>query len=131
MMNPLQMMQMLRGSQNPMQTMMQLSRQNPQLNQIMQMTNGKTPAQMEQMVRPHGRESVPQVRRLSGAAECVYHGEPGGSDRRADPSTGPRCTGTGLRRAESQLLLWQSGWRDLRRRRLLRLRHLINSPRDG
>lgn len=51
MMNPLQMMQMLRGAQNPMQTMMQLSQQNPQLNQIMQMTNGKTPAQMEQMVR--------------------------------------------------------------------------------
>ena len=51
MMNPLQMVQMLRGAQNPMQTMMQLSRQNPQLNQIMQMTNGKTPAQMEQMVR--------------------------------------------------------------------------------
>lgn len=51
MMNPLQMVQMLRGAQNPMQTMMQLSQQNPQLNQIMQMTNGKTPAQMEQMVR--------------------------------------------------------------------------------
>lgn len=51
MMNPLQMVQMLRGAQNPMQTMMQLSRHNPQLNQIMQMTNGKTPAQMEQMVR--------------------------------------------------------------------------------
>lgn len=51
MMNPLQMVQMLRGAQNPMHTMMQLSRQNPQLNQIMQMTNGKTPAQMEQMVR--------------------------------------------------------------------------------
>ena len=51
MMNPIQMVQMLRGAHNPMQTMMQLSRQNPQLNQIMQMTNGKTPAQMEQMVR--------------------------------------------------------------------------------
>lgn len=51
MMNPPQMVQMLRGAQNPMQTMMQLSQQNPQLNRIMQMTNGKTPAQMEQMVR--------------------------------------------------------------------------------
>lgn len=51
MMNPLQMVQILRGAQNPMQMMMQLSQQNPQLNQIMQMTNGKTPAQMEQMVR--------------------------------------------------------------------------------
>lgn len=51
MMNPLRMVQMLRGAQNPMQTMMQLSQQNPQLNRIMQMTNGKTPAQMEQMAR--------------------------------------------------------------------------------
>ncbi len=51
MMNPLQMMQVLRGAQNPMQMMVQMSQQNPQLSQIMQMTNGKTPAQMEEMVR--------------------------------------------------------------------------------
>lgn len=65
MMNPLQMMQMLRGSQNPMQTMMQLSRQNPQLNQIMQMTNGKTPTQMEQMVRQAAQQRGVDLNQLA------------------------------------------------------------------
>lgn len=65
MMNPLQMMQMLRGSQNPMQTMMQLSRQNPQLNQIMQMANGKTPTQMEQMVRQAAQQRGVDLNQLA------------------------------------------------------------------
>lgn len=65
MMNPLQMMQMLRGAQNPMQTMMQLSQQNPQLNQIMQMTNGKTPAQMEQMVRQAAQQRGVDLNQLA------------------------------------------------------------------
>lgn len=65
MMNPLQMVQMLRGAQNPMQTMMQLSQQNPQLNQIMQMTNGKTPAQMEQMVRQAAQQRGVDLNQLA------------------------------------------------------------------
>lgn len=65
MMNPLQIMQMLRGAQNPMQTMMQLSQQNPQLNQIMQMTNGKTPAQMEQMVRQAAQQRGVDLNQLA------------------------------------------------------------------
>lgn len=65
MMNPLQMVQMLRGAQNPMQTMMQLSRQNPQLNQIMQITNGKTPAQMEQMVRQAAQQRGVDLNQLA------------------------------------------------------------------
>ena len=65
MMNPLQMVQMLRGAQNPMQTMMQLSRQNPQLNQFMQMTNGKTPAQMEQMVRQAAQQRGVDLNQLA------------------------------------------------------------------
>lgn len=65
MMNPLQMIQMLRGAQNPMQTMVQLSRQNPQLNQIMQMTNGKTPAQMEQMVRQAAQQRGVDLNQLA------------------------------------------------------------------
>lgn len=65
MMNTLQMVQMLRGAQNPMQTMMQLSRQNPQLNQIMQMTNGKTPAQMEQMVRQAAQQRGVDLNQLA------------------------------------------------------------------
>ena len=65
MMNPLQMIQMLRGAQNPMQTMVQLSQQNPQLNQIMQMTNGKTPAQMEQMVRQAAQQRGVDLNQLA------------------------------------------------------------------
>lgn len=65
MMNPLQMMQMLKGAQNPMQTMMQLSQHNPQLNQIMQMTNGKTPAQMEQMVRQAAQQRGVDLNQLA------------------------------------------------------------------
>ena len=65
MMNPLQMVQMLRGAQNPMQTMMHLSQQNPQLNQIMQMTNGKTPAQMEQMVRQAAQQRGVDLNQLA------------------------------------------------------------------
>lgn len=65
MMNPFQMVQMLRGAQNPMQTMMQLSGQNPQLNQIMQMTNGKTPAQMEQMVRQAAQQRGVDLNQLA------------------------------------------------------------------
>lgn len=65
MMNPLQMVQMLRGAQNPMQTMMQLSQQNPQLNQIMQMTNGKTPAQMEQMARQAAQQRGVDLNQLA------------------------------------------------------------------
>lgn len=65
MMNPLQMIQMLRGAQNPMQTMVQLSQQNPQLSQIMQMTNGKTPAQMEQMVRQAAQQRGVDLNQLA------------------------------------------------------------------
>ena len=65
MMNPLKMIQLLRGAQNPMQTMVQLSQQNPQLNQIMQMTNGKTPAQMEQMVRQAAQQRGVDLNQLA------------------------------------------------------------------
>ena len=49
MMNMMQMMQAIRGSRNPQQTMLQMAQQNPQLGQAMQMVNGKTPDQMRQM----------------------------------------------------------------------------------
>lgn len=48
MMNPLQMIQMLRGAQNPAQMIMGFAQQNPQLRQIMQLMNGKTPDQMRE-----------------------------------------------------------------------------------
>ena len=51
MMNPMQMIQMLQSSGNPMQAMMNMANQNPMLRSAIQMMNGKTPQQMEQTVR--------------------------------------------------------------------------------
>lgn len=48
--NPImQMMGMLQNSKNPMAVMQKLAGQNPQLKQIMEMTQGKTPQQIQQM----------------------------------------------------------------------------------
>ena len=49
MMNPMQLIQMIRGGGNPTQMLMQASRQNPLVGQVMQMCNGKTPVQMREM----------------------------------------------------------------------------------
>ena len=51
MMNPMQMIQMLQSSGNPMQAMMNMANQNPMLRNVIQIMNGKTPQQMEQTVR--------------------------------------------------------------------------------
>lgn len=56
MMNPLQMIRMLRGAKNPMQMIMGLARQNPQLDQVMQMVNGKTPDQMREFATEAARQ---------------------------------------------------------------------------
>lgn len=49
--NPMQLFQMLRGAQNPMQMMMSMFGGNPQFNQIMQIVQGKSPQELEQYVR--------------------------------------------------------------------------------
>ena len=49
-MNVMQLMQMMRGG-NPMQILMQQAQSNPQLRQVMQMCNGKTPDQMREMAQ--------------------------------------------------------------------------------
>lgn len=49
--NPMQILQMLRGSQNPMQMMMSMFGSNPQFNQVMQIVQGKNPQELEQYVR--------------------------------------------------------------------------------
>lgn len=49
--NPMQLFQMLRGAQNPMQMMMSMLGSNPQFNQIMQIVQGKSPQELEQYVR--------------------------------------------------------------------------------
>lgn len=48
-MNPMQLIQMLQGSSNPMQMLMGMAQNNPALGQALQMANGKTPAEMEKM----------------------------------------------------------------------------------
>lgn len=49
--NPMQLFQMLRGAQNPMQMMISMFGSNPQFNQIMQIVQGKSPQELEQYVR--------------------------------------------------------------------------------
>lgn len=48
MISPMQLMQMARSG-NPMQALMQMSKTNPQVGQVLQMVNGKTPAEMQRM----------------------------------------------------------------------------------
>lgn len=48
MISPMQLMQMARSG-NPMQVLMQMGKTNPQVGQVLQMVNGKTPAEMQRM----------------------------------------------------------------------------------
>lgn len=50
-MNPMQMMAMLQGSNNPMVMLQQLAGQNSMLNRAMQMGQGKSSGQLQQIVR--------------------------------------------------------------------------------
>ena len=48
--NPMmQMMSMLRSGRNPQQFLLQMAQSNPQVRQVMQMMNGKSPAELRQM----------------------------------------------------------------------------------
>ena len=49
--NPMQIMAMLKNSQNPIALMQQMFGNNPQFNQIMQIAQGKSPQELEQYVR--------------------------------------------------------------------------------
>lgn len=44
-----QVKQMMRASQNPMQILQQMAQQNPAINQVLQMCEGKTPEQQKQV----------------------------------------------------------------------------------
>ena len=50
-MNPLQMLGALQKAQNPMAMLQQLSVNNPQLQRVIEVINGKTPQEIEQYVR--------------------------------------------------------------------------------
>ena len=49
--NPLQLIGMLQNANNPMALMQQMLGSNPQCQQVMQIVQGKSPAQLEQYVR--------------------------------------------------------------------------------
>lgn len=55
--NPMaMMMQMMRSGGNPNTMLQQMAKQNPQVRQFMQMINGKTPQQLENITRNAARE---------------------------------------------------------------------------
>ncbi len=56
MLNPMQLIQMIQGGGNPMQMLMQESRQNPVIGQVMRMTNGRTPNEMRNMAQEMARQ---------------------------------------------------------------------------
>lgn len=64
-MNPIQIIQMIQNGGNPMQTLMQMSRQNPMIGQIMQMTNGKTPQEMRNMVQQTAQQRGVNLNQLA------------------------------------------------------------------
>lgn len=51
-----QMINIARNGGNPMQLMQQMARSNPQVNQVMQMMNGKSPDQLRQMASNMAKE---------------------------------------------------------------------------
>lgn len=56
--NPImQMQQLMRSGKNPNAVLQILAQNNPQARQVMQMINGKSPVQLEQMARNMAKES--------------------------------------------------------------------------
>ena len=64
-MNPMQLIQMIQNGGNPMQMLMQASRQNPMIGQVMQMTNGKTPQEMRGMVQQIAQQRGVNINQLA------------------------------------------------------------------
>ena len=56
MINPMQLLQMLANGGNPMQTLTGMARSDPQLGQVLSMVNGRTPAQLQQLVYDTARQ---------------------------------------------------------------------------
>lgn len=55
--NPmLQIQQLMRAGKNPNAVLQIMAQSNPQVRQVMQMMNGKSPAQLEQMARNMAKE---------------------------------------------------------------------------
>ena len=65
MMDMMQLIQMLRGSGDPMQMLTGMARNNLQIGQVLQMVNGKTPAEMQQMAYEAARQRGVDLNQLS------------------------------------------------------------------
>lgn len=50
-MNPFQLLQMMKNSNNPMSIIQQLSNNNPQMQELMKVIEGKSPQELEQYAR--------------------------------------------------------------------------------
>ena len=70
--NPmLQIQQLMRAGKNPNAVLQIMAQSNPQVRQVMQMMNGKSPAQLEQMARNIAKErgtTIEDVARSLGIA---------------------------------------------------------------
>lgn len=70
--NPmLQIQQLMRAGKNPNAVLQIMAQSNPQVRQVMQMMNGKSPAQLEQMARNMAKErgtTIEDVARSLGIA---------------------------------------------------------------
>ena len=70
--NPmLQIQQLMRAGKNPNAVLQIMAQSNPQVRQVMQMINGKSPAQLEQMARNMAKErgtTIEDVARSLGIA---------------------------------------------------------------
>lgn len=65
MMNPMQLIQMIRGGGNPMQMLSQMSRTNPMVGQVLKMTNGRTPNEMRNMAQEIARQRGVDLNQLA------------------------------------------------------------------
>ncbi len=65
MLNPMQLIQMIQGGGNPMQMLMNESRQNPMIGQVLRMTNGKTPGEMRNMAYRIAQENGVDLNRMA------------------------------------------------------------------
>ena len=65
MMNPMQLIQMIRGGGDPTHILTQMSRTNPMVGQVMRMTNGKTPNEMRNMAQEMARQRGVNLNQLA------------------------------------------------------------------
>ena len=64
-MNYIQMLKTIRSQPNPTHGLMQLAQQDPRVSRVMNMMNGKTPAEMEQIARQMAQQRGVDLNQLA------------------------------------------------------------------